>query len=269
MKNAPGCNAPAVAQYVMSSIGHWLKKEYIKNTSGITLGIVGVGHVGSIVARWAKELGFKVLLNDPPLRRATGSSDFLPLSKLMNDADIITIHTPLTTSGIDATYHLAGRPFINALQNCRLLINAARGEVADNDALAEFMESSSIKDVVIDCWENEPHINKQLLEKAFIATPHIAGYSQEGKMRATAMVLEALSQHFGWELEIPVVEAPALRAENVTMERIMESYNPLADTQALKTAIAKVEKSISNENFTPESAFENLRNTYLFRQEVR
>lgn len=254
VKNAPGCNAPAVAQYVMSSIGHWLKKEYIFNTAGITLGVVGVGHVGSIVARWARELGFKVLLNDPPLRRATGSAELLPLSKLMNDADIITFHTPLTAQGLDATYHLASRPFINGLQNCRLLVNSARGPVVDNAALVEFMDSSSLKDVVIDCWENEPEINGELLKKAFVATPHIAGYSAEGKKRATAMILEALAEHFGWELEIPVTEAPLNGAENVTLDRIMESYNPLEDTQALKSA--------------PDS-FEALRNTYHLRPEVK
>ena len=166
--NAPGCNAPAVAQYVLSSIGYWMKKEYIFNTEGLTLGIVGVGHVGSIVARWAKLLGFKVLLCDPPLRRATGSADYLPLSKLMKDADIITFHTPLTHMGIDATYHLASRPFITALQNCRLLINCARGEIVDNVALVESMNESSISDVVIDCWEDEPHLNSVLLDKSFI-----------------------------------------------------------------------------------------------------
>lgn len=254
VKSAPGCNAPAVAQYVLSSIGHWLKKEYIFNTAGITLGVVGVGHVGSIVARWAKQLGFKVLLNDPPLRRAMGSADFVPLSKLMADADIITFHTPLVSTGIDATYHLASRPFINGLQNCRLLINSSRGAVVDNAALVEFMETSSLKDVVIDCWEGEPEINRTLLEKAFIATPHIAGYSAEGKMRATAMILEALAEHFGWELEIPQIEAPKEGAAEVTLEGIMSSYNPLEDTKALKSA--------------PE-AFESLRNNYNFRLEVR
>ncbi|MBQ7941669.1 MAG: 4-phosphoerythronate dehydrogenase [Muribaculaceae bacterium] len=252
--NAPGCNAPAVAQYVLSSIGYWMKKEYIFNTNGLTLGIVGVGHVGSIIARWAKDLGFKVLLNDPPLRRLSGSADYLPLSKLMNDADIITFHTPLTDTGLDATRHLASRPFINGLQNCRLLINCARGEIVDNEALVEFMETSSIKDVVIDCWEKEPDINRELLRKAFIATPHIAGYSQEGKMRATAMLLDSLARHFGWELDIPVVQAPAKGAETVTLDTIMSSYNPLVDTQALKTA---------------PCSFEMLRNSYSLRPEVK
>ena len=252
VKNAPGCNAPAVAQYVLSGIGHWMKKEYIFNTSGLTLGVVGVGHVGSIVARWARDLGFKVLLNDPPLRRASGSADYVPLSKLMKDADIITFHTPLTRSGLDATYHLASRPFITALQNCRLLINCARGEVVDNEALAECMSDSPITDVIIDCWENEPELNPDLLDKAFVATPHIAGYSAEGKMRATAMLLEALAEHFGWNLDIPQVEAPLLGANEVSLDGIMSSYNPLEDTRALKAS--------------PE-AFESLRNSYRLRKE--
>lgn len=253
VKNAPGCNAPAVAQYVLSSIGHWMKKEYIFNTGGLTLGVVGVGHVGSIVARWAKKLGFNVLLCDPPLRRATGSADYVPLSKLMQAADIITFHTPLTHSGIDATYHLAGRPFITALQNCRLLINSARGEIVDNTALVECMHDSSIRDVVIDCWEDEPNINTELLEKAFIATPHIAGYSSQGKLRATAMLLEALTQQYGWTLAIPQADTPLNGAEDITLEAIMASYNPLADSDALKSA---------------PTDFEHLRNTYPLRNEL-
>lgn len=252
VKNAPGCNAPAVAQYVLSSIGHWMKRNYIAQTAGLTLGVVGVGHVGSIVARWAQAFGFKVLLNDPPLRRATGSADYVPLSKIVNDADIITFHTPLTHTGIDATYHIAGHGFFSALRNCRLLINCARGEVVDNAALVETLDNSPISDIVFDCWENEPEIHPELLRRAFIATPHIAGYSTEGKMRATAMLLEALAEHFAWKLDIPQVEAPLQGAKDVTLDGIMASYNPLSDTEALKSA--------------PES-FESLRNHYNLRKE--
>lgn len=254
VKNAPGCNAPAVAQYVLSTIGHWMKKEYISYTGGLTIGIVGVGHVGSIVARWARELGFNVLLNDPPLRRATNSADYVPLSKLMKDADIITFHTPLTRNGLDATYHLAGHSFIMALQNCRLLINSSRGSVVDNNVLAELIDESSIKDIAIDCWENEPCMDGRLLDRAFVATPHIAGYSIEGKMRATAMVLQSLAKHFDWSLDMPRVELPKEGATGVTMEKIMSSYNPMEDTIALKSS--------------PE-AFEKLRNTYNLRHEVK
>ena len=254
VKNAPGCNAPAVAQYVFSAIGNWMKKEYIFTTAGLTIGIVGVGHVGSIVARWAQDLGFKVLLNDPPLQRATASSYYVPLSKIIHDADIITFHTPLTTKGLDATYHLADRHFISGLEKCQLLINSSRGEVVDNAALVELKHTSSLKDVVIDCWENEPELNSELLDMAYIATPHIAGYSTEGKTRATSMLLEALAEHFGWNLEIPSVEAPLKGAENVSLEAILNSYNPFADTAALKAE---------------PSAFESLRNNYNLRNEVK
>ena len=254
VKNAPGCNAPAVAQYVFSAIGNWMKKEYIFTTAGLTIGIVGVGHVGSIVARWAQDLGFKVLLNDPPLQRATASSYYVPLSKIIHDADIITFHTPLTTKGLDATYHLADRHFISGLEKCQLLINSSRGEVVDNAALVELKHTSSLKDVVIDCWENEPELNSELLDMAYIATPHIAGYSAEGKTRATSMLLEALAEHFGWDLKIPSVEAPLKGAENVSLEAILNSYNPFADTAALKAE---------------PSAFESLRNNYNLRNEVK
>lgn len=254
VKNAPGCNAPAVAQYVLSAIGHWMKKEYIFATEGLTLGVVGVGHVGSIVARWARELGFKVLLNDPPLQRATSSPDYVPLSKIIHDADIVTFHTPLTKEGLDATYHLVDRQFILGLENCKLLINSSRGEVVDNAALAELKHISSLIDVVIDCWENEPELNLDLLKMAYIATPHIAGYSAEGKMRATSMLLESIAEHFGWELDIPQVAAPLKGAQSVTLDTIIKSYNPFFDTEALKSS--------------PKS-FESLRNNYVLRQEVR
>lgn len=254
VKNAPGCNAPAVAQYVLSAIGHWMKKEYLFTTEGLTIGVVGVGHVGSIVARWARALGFKVLLNDPPLQRATSSPNYVPLSKIIHDADIVTFHTPLTHTGLDATYHLADRHFISGLENCKLLINSSRGEVVDNAALVELKHTSTLVDVVVDCWENEPELNPDLLKMAYIATPHIAGYSAEGKMRATSMLLESLAEHFGWALDIPQVDAPLKGAEEVSLAAIMSSYNPLIDTEALKSS--------------PES-FESLRNNYALRNEVK
>lgn len=258
--NAPGCNAPAVAQYVLSAIGNWMKKEYLFSPEGLTIGVVGVGHVGSIVAEWARNLGFKVLLNDPPLQRAMSSADYVPLSKILHDADIVTIHTPLTHKGIDATYHLANRQFILGLEKCQLLINCARGEVLDTDAVVELKNESTLKDVVIDCWEGEPHLNTNLLEMAYIATPHIAGYSLEGKQRATYMLVEALATHFGWDVELPKVEAPLRGATEESLDKIMQSYNPLSDTKALKAYL-------NNQEELPE-AFEALRNTYDYRKEV-
>lgn len=246
--NAPGCNAPAVAQYVHSTIGHWLLSKGMESAEGLTLGIVGVGHVGSIVARWADQLGFKVLLNDPPRQQKEQPSQFVSLKTIAERSDFITIHTPLCSDGEFATHHLINSDFLEKANRCRLLINAARGPIADNLALREFAG-----DVAIDCWENEPAIDPILLAKAFVATPHIAGYSQEGKMRGTAMVIDALNKHFGWNISPTLPTTPADGCENVDITKILESYDPLADTKLLKNGINR---------------FESLRNHYALRHEV-
>ena len=252
--NAPGCNAPAVAQYVHSVIARHMQARGITDCHRLTLGIVGVGHVGSIVERWARQLGFKVLLCDPPRARKEGAGAFVPLETIAAEADIITFHTPLTRSGEDATYHMCDEAFIARLSHCSLLMNSARGEIADNAALDAALESGKIGNVAIDCWETEPEISRTLLAKAFVATPHIAGYSAEGKQRATAMVLEAMSRHFGWDIAIDHPTLPAEGASMVTQKLIADSYDPLADTAMLRT---------------DPTRFEALRNGYNLRHEVR
>lgn len=246
--NAPGCNAPAVAQWVHATILQWKQTNNVSHP--ITLGVVGVGHVGSIVVRWAQQLGYRVLLNDPPLaeRSNTLPSQFSPLSLLQRECDIITFHTPLTKDGDYPTRHLCDESFLQGLKRCKLILNAARGAVCDNDALLCWHG-----DVALDCWEHEPAINRELLEKALVATPHIAGYSRQGKMRGTAMVIEALNHHFGWNLPVPKVDKPLKGANDVTPQLIMDSYNPLIDTSILKSE---------------PNLFESMRNGYHLREEV-
>ena len=254
VRNAPGCNAPAVAQWVLCAINAWMRHHGIGHPKGLTLGIVGVGHIGSIVARWGRELGFTVLLNDPPREKGEnrdGSFDviFSPLDELQRRCDIITFHTPLTRDGQWPTWHLCDQTFLDGLTRCRLLLNAARGPIADNAALLGWHG-----DVALDCWEHEPDISRPLLEKAIVATPHIAGYSREGKQRGTAMMLEALNGFFGWDIPIPTIAAPATGAVEVTLAGIAASYDIMADTAALKS--------------TP-AAFESQRNHYPHRQEYQ
>lgn len=247
--NAPGCNAPAVAQWVLSSIGHWMQMRGFDDTSVLSLGIVGVGHVGSIVARWARQLGFTVLLNDPPLEYSGNHNmEFSHIDRLLDQCDIITFHTPLTRGGNWPTWHLCDGDFLSRASRCGLLLNAARGAVCDTAALLKWKG-----DLAIDCWEEEPFINCQLLENAFVATPHIAGYSQEGKMRGTAMVIQGMAEHFGLSMQPLFPDTPQAGADQVTIQRIMESYNPLLDTLSLKSA---------------PQMFENLRNNYILRHEV-
>ena len=250
VRNAPGCNAPAVAQWVFAAIHAWMQARGITTPQGLTLGVVGVGHIGSIVARWARQLGFTVLLNDPPREKKDGSFDetFCPLKELQRHCDIITFHTPLTRDGQWPTWHLCDRAFLERT-NARLILNAARGPIADNAALLSWEG-----DIALDCWENEPNISRELLEKCIIATPHIAGYSREGKQRGTAMMLEALNEHFGWTIPIPHIAAPATGATSVTLDGIAASYDIMADTALLKAS---------------PTDFESLRNSYPLRPEYQ
>ncbi len=245
--NAPGCNAPAVAQWVLTSVGNWLEHRGLSlDGRGLTMGVVGVGHVGSIVARWAGELGFRVLVSDPPLGHN------MPLSELAAQCHIITFHTPLTKGGQYATFHMCDSEIVRIFNEARgrdgLIMNAARGGVTDTDALLALDG-----DLAIDCWEGEPCISRALLDKAFVATPHIAGYSLEGKQRASAMIAKRLAEFIGVEQQVAMPQAPINGAERVNFRKIMASYAPLADTAALKNC--------------PED-FENLRNHYKHRGEV-
>ena len=248
--NAPGCNAPAVAQYVLASIIAAYGKGSL---AGITLGIVGVGHVGTIVENWARQLGMNVMACDPPRARREGDQLFCSLDEIARKADIITFHTPYTREGDDATHHMADKRFFDMLEKSPMIINSARGPITDTEALIRAIDAGKVSRAVIDCWENEPAISKELLDKTFIATPHIAGYSREGKIRATRMAMDAVARHFGFASpEMAENVAPGAR-ETVTADLIAASYNPLSETAALRC---------------DPTAFESLRNHYQLRAEV-
>lgn len=247
--NAPGCNAPAVAQYVLASV---IAAYGAQRLSDLTIGIVGVGHVGRIVEQWARQFGMKVMLCDPPRADEEGRDGFCSLEDIACGADIITFHTPLTRTGLYPTYHIAGEAFFNYLQRKPMIINAARGAVVDTSALLCAIDAGKIGRAVIDCWEGEPNISRDLLDKAFVATPHIAGYSRQGKIRATRMAVDAVARTLGITPAPMTETAPIGPAESITAEMIVESYDPLADTAALRR---------------DPSAFESLRNHYSLRPE--
>lgn len=252
--NAPGCNAPAVAQYVMASIDRVRRlRDDRRPLSQLTIGIVGVGHVGSIVESWARGMGMNVLPCDPPRAEAEGREAFVSLDRILAESDIITFHTPLTSDGPYPTYHLLDSDAIKRLVRKPIVINAARGPVTDDYAIIEGLDTGLIGDAVIDCWENEPAISPALLEKAAIATPHIAGYSREGKIRATTAVIDAFTDHYGMPRAVMAESVPPGAPDTVTMEAVAASYDPMTDTEALRR--------------NPQS-FEALRNHYAFRDEV-
>lgn len=239
--NCPGCNAGSVEQYVHSVL-LLLKREKGLSLKDATLGIVGVGHVGSRVARMAKELGMRVLLNDPP-RADRGEEGFVGLDVLAKECDVLTFHTPLYKEGIYRTYHLVNNELLFSLNRKPYLINSSRGEVVDTASLVAALSAGKVKDAIIDTWENEPEINKDLLKAAYLATPHIAGYSADGKANASRMSLEALCKFFHIDASFEIVP-PALPCMDIPDdedEAFLQRYNPTRDTEWLKNAPEKFE----------------------------
>lgn len=256
--NCPGCNATSVGQYVRNSLLA-LQQERPFCLHEATVGIVGVGHVGTAVMEALHEAGVQhILLNDPPREEA---GDTAPLGKwntlgqLQAEADVITLHTPLTTQGCHATHHLCDETFFNGLRRQPILINAARGGIVDEVALIAALERSRIREAIIDTWEHEPNIRRELLHKAFIGTPHIAGYSADGKANATRMALAHICRFLGkpmdFDIHPPTLPADIVLSKNPD-ERALQLYDPRRDSQQLK--------------MRPET-FEQLRGNYPLRRE--
>ena len=190
--NAEGCNAGGVADYVFSALYGTASRHSIK-LDGATIGIVGVGHVGKIVEQMARSLGFRVLLNDPPRAAREGDAAFVDLDTLLEQSQVITLHVPLDST----TRGMASEAFFEKMQPGAIFINAARGEVVDESALLH--ARPKLGALILDTWCNEPDVNPNLIEVCDIATPHIAGYSYQGKQNGTAMAVQALARHFGIE----------------------------------------------------------------------
>ncbi len=193
--SAPGSNANSVAEYVAAALLTLAERKKF-SLKGRSIGVVGVGNVGSKVVRNALALGMNVLKNDPPLARSSGDPSFLPLDELMN-ADVITIHVPLTKEGSDPTYHLFDGARVKKMKKGAIIINTARGGVVDNAALKDAIVRGHLGGSVLDVWEGEPGIDVELLKCVDIGTPHIAGYSFDGKLAAVRMTYSAACKHFG------------------------------------------------------------------------
>lgn len=193
--SAPGSNANSVAEYVAAALLNRSTRAG-KPLPGTTIGIVGVGNVGSKVVSLARALGMHVLLNDPPLARKTGDSFYRSLDELM-EADILTLHVPLTMSGQDRTYHLFDNERIARLKKGAVLVNTSRGPVVESRALHDALSSEHLSAAILDVWEGEPRIDVELLARVLLGTPHIAGYSLDGKLNALRMVYENACGYLG------------------------------------------------------------------------
>ena len=257
--NAPGCNSWSVQQYIGSLLVN-LSHDYGFRFKDATIGIVGVGNVGSKVARLAALLGFKVLLCDPPRARKEGPGAFITLDEIIKQSDIISLHVPLTRDGEDATYHLFEKNRLALLNQNQILINSSRGEVVDGNALKQILAAKGIRTAALDVWENEPKIDNGLLSLLYTGTPHIAGYSVDGKATGTTMCVQALGKFFdlpcrNWEVsEVPQsqqpsefsIDASGKTPQDVLADAILHTYNIKNDDSVFRADINSFEKQRSN-----------------------
>ncbi len=219
--SAPGSNANSVAEYVVAALLA-LGKKYRFTLEGRSIGIIGVGNVGSKVDAKCRAMGMRTVLNDPPLARQSGDSKYRPLDEALA-CDFVTLHTPLTKRGEDPTYHLVDEKFFAAMKQGAVFFNTSRGGVMDTAALKAVMAAGKPGGVVLDVWENEPNVDGDLLLKVDLSTPHIAGYSFDGKVNGLLMIYRAACQHFGVKpthTERDFLPPPAVPEIVITKEQI-------------------------------------------------
>lgn len=252
--NAPGCNSSSVQQYVASALVT-LSRKHGFSLRNKTLGVIGVGHVGTKVVSLAEYLGINVLLNDPPRIRNESPCGFVTLEGILRDCDIITFHVPLNMSGEDKTYHMIDDKLLEQTNHDSFVINTSRGAVADTNALKNALKSGKIAGAVIDVWEGEPEIDNELLDLADIATAHIAGYSADGKANGTAMSVQAVSKFFNLGIEnwrpdnkllhdntVISINNKTKSYEDIITEAVIATYNIMEDDKRMRQSPGTFEK---------------------------
>ncbi len=261
---AAGSNALSAAEYVTAALCYWSIQSG-QSLNGLSLGIVGCGQVGSRVAKLATALGLKCVKNDPPLQEK-GGLGYQSLDAALA-CDIVTLHVPLERSGAHPTFELMSESAVEKLKHNAVIINASRGEVLDEAALLHRLRNSSDLTAILDVWQNEPRISPELVSEAFLATPHIAGYSLDGKIRGTTMIYQASAKFFGfeptWKPELsPVKISLVSKSLGVSglIQSILKAYNIKADDEHLRVILSD---SIAN----PAAYFDQLRKSYPIRRE--
>ncbi|HOX38800.1 MAG TPA: 4-phosphoerythronate dehydrogenase [Candidatus Brocadiia bacterium] len=271
---APGSNANSVSEYITAALLVVSGRMGI-SLAGKKIGVVGVGNVGSRVVRKCEALGMTPMRNDPPLAEKTGDAKYRPIEEILEQADVITLHTPLTREGRHATHHLADGDFISRMKPGAILFNSSRGPVVEPSALRVALKSGRLAAAVLDVWENEPAISRELLGEVAIGTPHIAGYSFDGKVNGTQMIYEAACAFLGvkptWRPgnDLPPPANPqiavlsAIRSEEDELRRIViGAYDILADDAALRGVLKVSEGEVG-------PYFDKLRKQYPIRREFQ
>ncbi len=251
--NAPGCNSSSVAQYITSALLNLAVKHGFQ-LPGKTLGVIGVGNVGKKIAKLGRALGMNVLLNDPPRADVEGKDGFVDLECLLKESDIVTTHVPLESGGKYPTFHLAGQDFFARMKNGAFYINSSRGEVCAPAILKENLRSGKLAGAILDVWEDEPDIDLELLKMLDFGTPHIAGYSTDGKANGTAMSVNAISRVFDLPLKewypanVPAPAEPCIEVsesgnfEADMLKIVSRSYNIADDCRRLRQSPETFEK---------------------------
>ena len=265
--DAKGCNAFSVAEYMIASLLN-LSLKFNFSLKEKSIGIVGLGNVGSKVFSFTEALGMKTLLNDPPLQRKGDPRKFVDLNEILS-ADIITLHVPLNLKGIDKTYYLIDKEKLSRIKDKTILINTSRGAVVNNIELYDAINKKNLK-VILDVWENEPAMNVELLNKVVLATPHIAGYSLEGKVNGTRMIYKSLcdflgtERDFSFEKEVP---QHSLKRIEVTdkfetgLEKLISSIYSIRDDDE------RMRKMLNIDREERIKYFDSLRKNYPIRRE--
>ncbi len=267
--SAAGCNSYSVAEYVFSSLSIIVNNKNL-NFNKLSIGVVGYGNIGKKVVSIAEALGMHVVVNDPPLQRTTNQRNFSTLEEALK-CDIITFHVPLNKSGIDKTIHLLNEENINLIKEEAILINSSRGPVVSNEALKIELENRNNISTVFDVWETEPNYDSELLKLVSIGTPHIAGYSYEGKVNGTVMIYNALSKYLGvnpnWKPNLEEVVNNKIESvgidteENLLLKIFGKSYNIIEDDTLLRVGL-NLPLNKKSEHF------DRLRKKYKIRREL-
>ncbi len=265
--SAAGCNSDAVAEYVLTALSKVTHDKKLRFRD-LTIGIVGVGNIGGRLAKYCSYLGMKVLKNDPPLKRKTGDSEYLKLDELMN-ADIISLHVPLNQDE-DRTFHLFDGKQLDKIKDGAVIFNTSRGPVIDNNELLNTIDRKDLT-VVLDVWENEPLINTNLLKKCFIASPHIAGYSLEGKVNGTLMIYhslcEFLKQEKKWKPSLPPVSGSIFKLNNDSMSLEQIFYSISSTIYQIENEKKHMLKMLDIDTFKRKLYFDSMRKNYDLRRE--
>ncbi|MFH5883078.1 4-phosphoerythronate dehydrogenase [Halalkalibaculum sp. DA3122] len=266
--HSAGCNARSVAEYVVTSLIIWSDRNNIDLEQEI-IGIVGVGHVGTVLQQMCDDLGWQHILFDPPRAEREKAFKSAELVELL-EASILTFHTPLHDHGVHSTYHWLNHEYL-ADHRFKLVINTSRGGVVDEQALLRAISSGTVDDMIIDVWENEPNFDNEVAENAFIATPHIAGYSVQAKYRATKMVVDQMIEHFSLDLPVNKLtnskEAVCFEGQDIetlSLAQVLQQVHPVQQYADALNKLVGLAIDLKKKRFNRLRTSMPFRNEYTF-----